>query len=152
MESYVCKCQSGYKLNDDMVTCSATTSEISSNNTLELLLSPAAQTVIDRQDNVNYDSTEEENDEGEDELVDFAEMKCPPGFDNDPMRSNNCIDVDECLLKLNDCKINQYCLNTNGSFRCLNANPYSCELGSIYNDALHKCTGKFDPGKQQILM
>lgn len=129
MESYICKCHSGYKLNNDMVTCSAITEENNNSTT---------NNGYKMEDDKNQYKMKVDDDSDDSNLRDTI---CPNGFKNDFLKPQKCVDIDECLLQLNDCKKNQYCLNTNGSFRCLNADLNTCEFGLQYNYEIKKCDG-----------
>ncbi|XP_074321412.1 wall-associated receptor kinase 2-like [Silene latifolia] len=45
--------------------------------------------------------------------------KCKDGYSGNPYLPNGCNDVDECADQgLNNCKKQEYCINTNGGFSC----------------------------------
>lgn len=155
-ESYVCKCHPGYKLNDNMVTCTPLTTEnrnssklesfsplnisnVSSNATKSESLSQTFANKIDF--NEDEDSDIDPDDDFEDDLEETSvkETICPTGFKADPLRPQQCIDINECLLNLHDCKNNQICLNTNGAFHCVN----NCKSGFELNKETLKCEGKY---------
>ncbi|GFW75852.1 fibulin-2 [Trichonephila clavipes] len=50
-----------------------------------------------------------------------SQTPCPPGFELDPRR-RQCVDVDECIQRLDQCDItSQECVNTNGSYECIDS-------------------------------
>lgn len=53
------------------------------------------------------------------------------------------LDQDECLLGTHDCSWRQFCVNTLGSFYCVN-HTVLCAEGFILN-AHRKCVGKPEP-------
>ena len=155
-ESYVCKCHPGYKLNDNMVTCTPLTTENVNSSKLELFPflnmsnisnnatknESIAQTFANNIDfNEDEDSDVDPDDEFEDDLEEtlVKETICPTGFKVDPLRLQRCIDINECLLNLHDCKSNQICFNTNGAFHCVN----NCKSGLELNKETLKCEGEY---------
>ncbi|XP_055613324.1 hemicentin-1-like [Uranotaenia lowii] len=48
------------------------------------------------------------------------DTRCPEGFALD---GNKCVDIDECVMKEDECNEGQSCLNTKGSYLCV---PTSC--------------------------
>uniref|UniRef100_F1KUB1 Fibulin-1 n=1 Tax=Ascaris suum TaxID=6253 RepID=F1KUB1_ASCSU len=55
------------------------------------------------------------------------EQSCPIGWTLDEMGA--CVDIDECLLLVDDCLESQRCLNTPGSFKCIRT--ISCGTGYV---------------------
>lgn len=53
------------------------------------------------------------------------------------------LDQDECLMGTHDCSWQQFCVNTLGSFYCVN-HTVLCAEGYILN-AHRKCVGKLEP-------
>lgn len=53
------------------------------------------------------------------------------------------LDQDECLMGTHDCSWKQFCVNTLGSFYCVN-HTVLCAEGYILN-AHRKCVGKLEP-------
>lgn len=62
---------------------------------------------------------------------------CGVGFQRNAQGA--CVDIDECLSP-NVCRRNQRCVNTNGSYKCLNL--LSCSGGFTSNDEGTQCIGK----------
>lgn len=54
--------------------------------------------------------------------------KCNAGWLTD--KDKGCMDINECAAPKSPCKINQFCVNNEGSFRCLNC-----------DNSCHSCTG-----------
>ncbi|XP_071442617.1 fibulin-1-like [Hetaerina americana] len=65
---------------------------------------------------------------------------CPPGYKYDPL-GETCLDIDECTEGGNNCSLGQqFCLNTQGSFTCINKNKRKeCLAGYKYNVATESC-------------
>ncbi|VDN03507.1 unnamed protein product [Thelazia callipaeda] len=49
----------------------------------------------------------------------------------------SCADINECLLLLDDCLVNQRCVNTPGSYRCVRTLP--CGTGYVLNSETGQC-------------
>lgn len=147
-ESYVCKCHPGYKLDDNMVTCTQLVAENVNNSKLSSYISnnvtkgeESLQTFENKIDlDADEDTDLDPDDEIENDLEETAvkETVCPTGFKVDLLRPQQCLDINECLLNLHDCKSNQICQNTNGAFRCIG----SCSPGFEFNKDTLKCQGK----------
>lgn len=52
---------------------------------------------------------------------------------------NGIVDIDECLTGSNTCRRNQRCINSNGSYRCVNL--LTCSGGYTSNDEGTQCIG-----------
>ncbi|XP_069694529.1 fibrillin-2 isoform X2 [Periplaneta americana] len=61
-------------------------------------------------------------------------LECPTGYE--ASQQGQCIDVNECERN-NPCRRNQRCLNTGGSYRCINF--LNCGGGFELNDAGNQC-------------
>lgn len=61
---------------------------------------------------------------------------CNAGFQRSSQGA--CVDVDECYVS-NPCRRNQRCLNTNGSYKCVNL--LTCSGGFTSNDEGTQCVG-----------
>uniref|UniRef100_A0A915BL81 Fibulin-1 n=1 Tax=Parascaris univalens TaxID=6257 RepID=A0A915BL81_PARUN len=57
-----------------------------------------------------------------------VECSCRAGYDLGP-DGTSCVDIDECLLLVDDCLESQRCLNTPGSFKCIRT--ISCGTGYV---------------------
>lgn len=62
---------------------------------------------------------------------------CGVGFQRNAQGA--CVDIDECLSPI-VCRRNQRCVNTNGSYKCLNL--LSCSGGFTSNDEGTQCIGR----------
>ncbi|WKY03993.1 hypothetical protein Q1695_005180 [Nippostrongylus brasiliensis] len=61
-------------------------------------------------------------------------LRCPPGW---TARGDQCVDVDECLLLVDDCLESQRCLNLPGSFKCIRT--LSCGTGYAMDSDTEDC-------------
>ncbi|KAM7341271.1 uncharacterized protein ACRADG_012210 [Cochliomyia hominivorax] len=137
-ESYVCKCHPGFKLNDNMVTCTPIDDNEDPIKKLDTLKSNMNINLTKHEDKDDID--EDDIEYKLDELDDISkETTCPEGFKSDPQKPSECLDINECLLNLHDCKSQQKCVNTDGGFRCVNVNSNKCEFGYTYNKESEKC-------------
>ncbi|EDV90946.1 GH23997, partial [Drosophila grimshawi] len=62
---------------------------------------------------------------------------CPSGFILD-LKQSRCVDIDECIEELHECKTTQYCHNTHGGYHCLNRSK-DCLEGYQYNVKSNEC-------------
>ncbi|KAK6043624.1 calcium binding EGF domain protein [Cooperia oncophora] len=65
------------------------------------------------------------------------ELICPPGWQT--LDNENCVDIDECLLLMDDCLESQRCLNLPGSFKCIRT--LSCGTGYAMDSETEECIG-----------
>ncbi|VDO82337.1 unnamed protein product [Heligmosomoides polygyrus] len=61
-------------------------------------------------------------------------ITCPPGWIG---KGEQCVDVDECLLLVDDCLESQRCLNLPGSFKCIRT--LSCGTGYAMDSDTEDC-------------
>ncbi|XGW30391.1 hypothetical protein V3C99_009402 [Haemonchus contortus] len=67
---------------------------------------------------------------------DSVECTCRPGYDLGP-DGQSCVDIDECLLLMDDCLESQRCLNLPGSFKCIRT--LSCGTGYAMDSETEEC-------------
>ncbi|KAK5974576.1 Fibulin-1 [Trichostrongylus colubriformis] len=65
-----------------------------------------------------------------------VECTCRPGYDLGP-DGQSCVDIDECLLLMDDCLESQRCLNLPGSFKCIRT--LSCGTGYAMDSETEEC-------------
>lgn len=58
-------------------------------------------------------------------------------------KEDECEDIDECRTGANECDDNQYCMNTNGSYKCLAIRKTDCKEGFRFNAKTEECDGEF---------
>jgi protein disulfide-isomerase len=60
-------------------------------------------------------------------------------------KQGGCLDIDECSADLNICKINQFCVNNEGSYTCLECDK-ACDGGCHGDgpDMCEKCASGFE--------
>ncbi|KAF8376402.1 fbl-1, partial [Pristionchus pacificus] len=66
-----------------------------------------------------------------------VECSCRNGFDLSA-DGYSCVDVDECLLLMDDCLASQRCLNTPGSYKCIRT--LSCGTGYALDSETEECS------------
>ncbi|XP_012155021.2 fibulin-2 isoform X1 [Ceratitis capitata] len=119
-EAYRCKCNPGYKLEENNVTCSRVINDANGkNNATDERSQDVEIAATDEDDNVA-------NKEIRSNIIKVGPLECYNGFEYDYV-NGKCIDVDECANKLDNCKSYQYCHNTIGGFHCLNVNSKKCD-------------------------
>ncbi|KAL3110166.1 hypothetical protein niasHT_015769 [Heterodera trifolii] len=65
-----------------------------------------------------------------------VQCSCRPGFDLSS-DGRSCVDIDECLLLVDDCAETQRCLNTPGAFKCIRTQ--SCGTGYAMDSETEQC-------------
>jgi hypothetical protein len=76
-------------------------------------------------------------------FISFTYFSCPPGMTYD---GSECEDINECETGEATCDINnQACLNTIGSYKCLNilTKVSNCDDGYRYQARIDQCVGEF---------
>ncbi|VDP06439.1 unnamed protein product, partial [Soboliphyme baturini] len=107
-----CFCRSGYKLNDDGLTCS----DVDECNEMEKLCNLTTQ--ICRNTIGSY------------------VCDCKNGYAWNAT-TNTCVDIDECLLFRDNCLPGQRCINAPGSWKCIRI--LSCGTGYYLNSDSENC-------------
>ncbi|XP_055857924.1 fibrillin-1 [Episyrphus balteatus] len=110
--SYVCKCNKGYQLNENRVTCSK------------------IPTVDEYDTDDDDDLLEEEEPE--------TPSKCLRGFEKDKI-TGECKDIDECAKGTTSCLDHEYCSNTPGSYKCIFVKTSHCQRGYRFNTNTEEC-------------
>ncbi|XP_017467398.1 PREDICTED: fibulin-2 isoform X2 [Rhagoletis zephyria] len=133
-EAYRCKCNPGYKLDENNVTCSRINNdpdvEINADNEL---VDEEEEVIDDDGDGDSIAVLESELKGDEHKQISKAgsankddSMKCSSGYEFDYTKGK-CTDINECANKLDDCKSSQYCHNTVGGYHCLSVNSKKCD-------------------------
>lgn len=128
-EAYRCKCNAGYKLDDNNVTCSPVSNGTDKIHEDEVF---DADVDADANDDGNADNDlkTDENDEIDDNQPENTNKvnakRCGSGYEYSYVKGK-CIDIDECDNKLHNCKSSQYCHNTMGGFHCLSVSSKKCD-------------------------
>ncbi|XP_037942356.1 fibrillin-1-like [Teleopsis dalmanni] len=130
-EAYQCKCNPGYILDSNNVTCSLNKTFVNETFAVE-------EGKLDSGYDLDEDEGDEQLEDENDSIILNGINQCPVGYKRDILK-NICVDVDECNIDLDICKHNQYCHNTIGSYRCLNIKPKTCDSGYIYNSETKTC-------------
>lgn len=65
-----------------------------------------------------------------------SQCGCRSGFDLAP-DGRSCVDIDECLLLVDDCLESQRCLNTPGAYKCIRTK--SCGTGYAMDSETEQC-------------
>lgn len=145
----MCKCHPGFKLTDNLVTCTPISDEEAASKKLGVLPSTGSSEATNLDDLVIDEGNGSEAEDvldstgGEDDLeVTPQKATCPKGFKADLSKPSQCLDINECFLKISDCKAHQICINFNGGYRCVNPVSKTCDYGFAFNKETKKCEGK----------
>lgn len=68
-------------------------------------------------------------------------LKCKAGWSQD---ETGCVDIDECLRKIPPCKSNQFCVNNEGSYSCLECDRSCDGCTGDGPDLCLKCADSFE--------
>lgn len=139
-DSYVCKCESGFKLDDDKRTCIKQDEDQSSVKSNEVPINSTEYGSIlvhfchSIKKTLDYDTT-----------ANFQISRdCPVGY-NKNEDTDGCDDIDECEERTDlTCNMaTQVCLNTPGSYQCLEIHhvPVTCPSGFTFDPKVKQCIG-----------
>lgn len=118
--SYVCKCNPGYVLMSDNISCEK-------------------ETVTD------VTATEPPKKDDDEETDTEMESECESGYAKN--KDNECEDIDECETGDATCDLKtEVCFNKPGSYKCLGVIPPSttCDKGLRFNVKTEQCEGIYN--------
>lgn len=68
---------------------------------------------------------------------------CEDGWIMDPA-NGGCIDVDECATTKHKCTLNQFCVNSDGSYKCIDCDKSCSGCSGDGPDLCYKCADGFE--------